>query len=59
MPEADSYRLELDDFAAAAAGERPPLLGRDDAAAQAQTLEALYRSAELGASVQVTSTGMP
>ena len=31
VPEADSYRLELDDFAAAAAGERPPLLGRDDA----------------------------
>ncbi len=51
VPAADSYRLELEDFAAAARGERPPLLGREDALAQARVLEALYRSAESGARV--------
>jgi predicted dehydrogenase len=29
-------------------GERPPLLGREDALAQAHTIAALYRSAEEG-----------
>ena len=48
VPEADSYRCELDDFAAAVAGEREPLLGRDDALAQARVIDALYRSAESG-----------
>jgi predicted dehydrogenase len=43
---ANSYALELADFAAAVAGEREPLLGRDDALAQARTIAALYRSAE-------------
>jgi predicted dehydrogenase len=52
VPEADAYQLELDDFAAAAAGERPPLLGRADAVAQARTLEALYRSAMGGGAVR-------
>jgi predicted dehydrogenase len=47
VPQADAYRLELDDFAAAAAGEAP-LLGRADAVGQARTLEALYESAERG-----------
>jgi predicted dehydrogenase len=42
---ANSYALELADFEAAVAGERPPLLGRDDAVAQARTIAALYRSA--------------
>ena len=42
---ADSYRLELDDFARAVAGEARPLLGRDDAVAQARALSALRRSA--------------
>ena len=42
---ADSYRLELDDFARAVAGEGEPLLGRDDAVAQARVLSALRRSA--------------
>ena len=46
VPEADSYRCELDDLAAAVAGEREPLLGRDDALAQARVIDALYRSAE-------------
>ena len=48
VPEADSYRLELEDFAAAARGEREPLLGRDDALGQALTLDRLYASAESG-----------
>jgi D-xylose 1-dehydrogenase (NADP+, D-xylono-1,5-lactone-forming) len=42
---ANSYRLELDDFARAVAGEAPPLLGREDAVAQARALSALRRSA--------------
>jgi len=45
---ADSYTRELEDMAAAIAGERPALLGRDDALGQARTIEALYRSAEEG-----------
>ena len=48
---ADSYALELEDVAAAIAGERPPLLGRADALGQARTIEALYRSAEQGHAV--------
>jgi predicted dehydrogenase len=51
VPLVDSYSLELEDFAAAAAGERKPLLGRADALAQARTIEALYRSAESGETV--------
>ena len=42
---ADSYRLELEDMAAAIAGERPPLLGRADALGQARALAALELSA--------------
>ena len=49
----NSYRLELEDMAAAIAGERPPRLGRDDALGQARAIEALYRSAEDGRSVAV------
>ncbi len=48
---ADSYARELEDMAAAIAGERPPLLGRDDALGQARTIEALYRSAGEGREV--------
>ena len=48
---ADSYALELEDVAAAIAGERPPLLGRADALGQARTIEALYRSAAHGRAV--------
>jgi D-xylose 1-dehydrogenase (NADP+, D-xylono-1,5-lactone-forming) len=44
----DSYALELEDFAAAARGEREPLLGRDDALGQARAIDALYRSAATG-----------
>jgi D-xylose 1-dehydrogenase (NADP+, D-xylono-1,5-lactone-forming) len=46
---ANSYALELADFEAAVRGERPPLLGRDDALAQARTIAALYTSAERNA----------
>ena len=45
VPRANSSRLELDDFAAAARGEREPLLGRADSVAQARTIEALYAAA--------------
>jgi predicted dehydrogenase len=49
---ADSYRLELDDFALAVAGERGPLLDRADAVAQARALGALRRSAAEGRAVR-------
>ncbi|HSL64509.1 MAG TPA: Gfo/Idh/MocA family oxidoreductase [Gaiellaceae bacterium] len=45
VPQADAYRCELDDFAAAVRGEREPLLGRDDALGQARAIDALYRAA--------------
>ena len=51
VPEADSYRLELENMASAIRGEAEPLLGREDAVGQARALEALYRSADLRAAV--------
>ena len=45
---ADSYRLELEDFAAAVRGDGVPLLGRADAVGQARVIEALYASADAG-----------
>jgi predicted dehydrogenase len=51
VEEADAYRLELENFAAAAAGDAPPLLDRTDALGQARAIDALYRSAAEGASV--------
>jgi D-xylose 1-dehydrogenase (NADP+, D-xylono-1,5-lactone-forming) len=45
------YACELRDLAAAVAGERPPLLGRDDALGQARTIAALYESAASGCAV--------
>jgi xylose dehydrogenase (NAD/NADP) len=42
---ADSYRLELENLSEAIRGEGELLLGREDAVAQARTLEALYASA--------------
>jgi xylose dehydrogenase (NAD/NADP) len=41
----DSYRLELEDLSDAIRGEGTPLLGREDAVAQARALEALHESA--------------
>jgi D-xylose 1-dehydrogenase (NADP+, D-xylono-1,5-lactone-forming) len=48
VEEADAYRLELESLAAAIRGDAPPLLGRDDAVAQARAIAALYRSADTG-----------
>jgi D-xylose 1-dehydrogenase (NADP+, D-xylono-1,5-lactone-forming) len=48
---ADSYGLELENLSGAIRGRVDPLLGRDDAVGQARTIEALYRSAEIGAAV--------
>ncbi len=48
---ANPYRLELEDLSAAIRGERTPLLGREDAVAQARAIDALHRSAETGADV--------
>jgi predicted dehydrogenase len=45
VPEADAYRLELEDLAQAVRGKREPLLGRADAVAQARTIERLYAAA--------------
>jgi xylose dehydrogenase (NAD/NADP) len=50
---ADSYALELEDMAAAIAGERAPLLGRADAVGQARAIQALYRSAAEGYAASV------
>jgi xylose dehydrogenase (NAD/NADP) len=47
----DSYRLEVENFCAAVRGTASPLLGREDAVAQARAIEALYRAAELGQTV--------
>ena len=49
----DSYRLELENLGDAIRGEGKPLLGRDDALAQARVIEALFRSAESGAAVSL------
>jgi predicted dehydrogenase len=45
---ANSYALELENFEAAVRGDAPPLLGRDDALAQARAIAALYRAADEG-----------
>jgi xylose dehydrogenase (NAD/NADP) len=44
----DSYRLELEDLVRAIRGDAEPLLGRDDALAQARAIDALYASAAVG-----------
>ena len=50
---ANSYRLELENLADAIRGVGEPLLGRDDALAQARVIEALYRSAATGTLVSL------
>jgi xylose dehydrogenase (NAD/NADP) len=47
----DSYRLELENLSDAIRGTSQPLLGREDAVAQARVIEALYRSAASEAAV--------
>jgi xylose dehydrogenase (NAD/NADP) len=51
VPDARMFELELENFAAAIAGEAPPRLGRADALGQARAIEALYRSAAEGRAV--------
>ena len=51
VPEANSYRLELENLADAIDGVSEPLLGRADALGQARAIDALYRSAATGAAV--------
>ena len=50
VEQADSYRLELENISGAIRGEARLLLGREDAVAQARTIEALYESAACGTS---------
>jgi predicted dehydrogenase len=50
VPE-NSYRLELENLGRAIRGEADPLLGRDDAVAQARVIAALYLAAETGEAV--------
>ncbi|MDX6414657.1 MAG: D-xylose 1-dehydrogenase D-xylono,5-lactone-forming [Gaiellaceae bacterium] len=47
----DSYRLEVENLSDAIRGVTDPLLGREDAVAQARTIAALYSSAETGTAV--------
>ena len=47
------YACELEDFAAAVAGERAPRYGREDAVAQARAIAALYASAEANEPTEV------
>jgi D-xylose 1-dehydrogenase (NADP+, D-xylono-1,5-lactone-forming) len=49
----DPYGLELENVSAAAKGEAPLLLGREDALGQARTIEALYESAEKGSPIDL------
>ena len=53
VQDADRYQLQLENFAAATRGNAQPLLGREDAVAQARVIEALYRSAATGAVVSL------
>ncbi|MFL6029985.1 MAG: Gfo/Idh/MocA family protein [Gaiellaceae bacterium] len=50
---ADSYRLEVENLSDAIRGVAQPLLGREDAVAQARAVDALYRSAASGAVVSL------
>ena len=51
VEQADSYRLQLENFAAAVDGSEPPLLGREDALGQARAIDALYRAAAEGRTI--------
>ena len=59
VPEADAYRLQLENFAAAVRGEAPALLGREDAVGQAAAIAALYDSAEAGEASVLPAEGAP
>jgi D-xylose 1-dehydrogenase (NADP+, D-xylono-1,5-lactone-forming) len=47
----DSYTLEVENMSAAVRGEATPLLGREDAVAQARAIEALYAAADSASAV--------
>jgi predicted dehydrogenase len=49
------HTREVEDFEAAVRGERPSRYGKDDAVAQAATLDALYRSMREGRTVELPS----
>jgi D-xylose 1-dehydrogenase (NADP+, D-xylono-1,5-lactone-forming) len=53
VPAADAFRLQLENFAAAVAHEAAPLIGAQETIAQARTIEALYRSAAEGRSIDL------
>jgi D-xylose 1-dehydrogenase (NADP+, D-xylono-1,5-lactone-forming) len=53
VPEADSYRLEAENFSAAVRRRAAPLLGRAGALGQARAIEALYVAAHSGQTVTV------
>jgi predicted dehydrogenase len=53
VPAGDSYRLELENLAAAITGRAPARLGRDDALGQARAIDALYRSAAESRAVEL------
>jgi xylose dehydrogenase (NAD/NADP) len=50
----DSYGLELENLSDAIRGQGEPLLGREDAVAQARTIEALFRSAESATPIELS-----
>ncbi|HEX3455780.1 MAG TPA: hypothetical protein VHS03_14235, partial [Gaiellaceae bacterium] len=50
---ADSYGLELENLSDAIRGVGPPLLGRDDAVAQARVIQALFQSTAAETSVSL------
>jgi D-xylose 1-dehydrogenase (NADP+, D-xylono-1,5-lactone-forming) len=52
---ADPYRLELENLSAAIRGDGNPLLGREDAVAQARLIESLFRSAGSGTAVPLSA----
>ncbi len=54
----NAYRLELEDFARAARGEKEPLIGRADVVGQARVIEALLTSAAGGRPVDVATAGV-
>ncbi len=59
VPEASSYRLQLENVGAAIRQEAPLELGREDAVAQARVLEALYAAAAAGETVEISPAPRP
>jgi xylose dehydrogenase (NAD/NADP) len=51
--EENHFKIELENLSDAIRGRGDPLLGREDAVGQARTIEALYRAAEEGVTVEL------